>query len=164
LGLDVACSAGTYIRTLCADIGHKLGCGGHLQALRRTQSSGFSLNEALRWDRLEALGQAGTLASAVVAPGEALRNMPILLADAAAQAKVLVGARLQRRDFIALAAAANRLPDEGAAQPYKVLNQEQVLLAVVLYDPPTGGFDYCCVFPDTIGRTGDSGLRTGDYS
>jgi tRNA pseudouridine55 synthase len=39
--LSVSCSAGTYIRTLCADIGRKLGCGGHLKALRRTASCGF---------------------------------------------------------------------------------------------------------------------------
>ena len=43
----VACSGGTYIRTLGADIGRQLGCGGHLEALRRTVSSGFDLGEAV---------------------------------------------------------------------------------------------------------------------
>ena len=44
--LTVSCSGGTYIRTLCADIGKKLGCGGCMAALRRTKTCGFSLSEA----------------------------------------------------------------------------------------------------------------------
>ena len=44
--LTVACSAGTYIRTLCADIGAALGCGGAMASLRRTEAGGFSLNRA----------------------------------------------------------------------------------------------------------------------
>lgn len=43
--LTVHCSKGTYIRTLCADIGDKLGCGGCMSALRRCQSGAFRLNE-----------------------------------------------------------------------------------------------------------------------
>ena len=44
--LTVTCSAGTYIRTLCADIGAALGCGGAMAALRRTEAGGFSLAQA----------------------------------------------------------------------------------------------------------------------
>ena len=44
--LTVTCSAGTYIRTLCADIGATLGCGGAMAALRRTEAGGFSLEQA----------------------------------------------------------------------------------------------------------------------
>ena len=42
--IDVACSKGTYIRTLCADIGEALGCGATMTALRRTEAAGFSLS------------------------------------------------------------------------------------------------------------------------
>lgn len=48
--LDVECSAGTYIRTLCADIGKKLGCGGCMAALRRTVSNGFEEKNAVSLD------------------------------------------------------------------------------------------------------------------
>jgi len=41
------CSKGTYVRTLCADIGRALGCGAHLAELRRTQSGNFSIAKAL---------------------------------------------------------------------------------------------------------------------
>ena len=44
--LDVTCSGGTYIRTLCADIGAKLGCGGVMFSLERTEISGFSIENA----------------------------------------------------------------------------------------------------------------------
>ena len=44
--LTVTCSAGTYIRTLCADIGAALGCGGAMAALRRTEAGGFTLAQA----------------------------------------------------------------------------------------------------------------------
>ena len=42
----VACTKGTYVRTLCSDIGDLLGCGAHLHDLRRTRSGNFEVNEA----------------------------------------------------------------------------------------------------------------------
>lgn len=51
----VTCSKGTYIRTLCHDIGRKLGCGGVLKELLRTQTSGFSFEDALTLERIEEL-------------------------------------------------------------------------------------------------------------
>jgi tRNA pseudouridine55 synthase len=52
LGIRVVCSKGTYIRTLAADIGRSLGCGGHLVQLRRTKSGSFTVDESLTWDDL----------------------------------------------------------------------------------------------------------------
>ncbi len=51
--LSVACSKGTYIRTLCADIGKALGCGGVMAALRRTSVGEFSLDDAVTLTQLE---------------------------------------------------------------------------------------------------------------
>ena len=51
--LNVSCSAGTYIRTLCADIGKSLGCGGVMAALRRTETGSFSLADCATPDQLE---------------------------------------------------------------------------------------------------------------
>ena len=53
--IDVACSKGTYIRTLCADIGEVLGCGATMTALRRTQAAGFSLADSLTLEQAEQL-------------------------------------------------------------------------------------------------------------
>ena len=50
--LTVRCSKGTYIRTLCADIGEALGCGGCMQALRRTQAGEYTIAEAVPLQQL----------------------------------------------------------------------------------------------------------------
>ena len=50
--LRVRCSKGTYVRTLCHDIGAALGCGGCMSALRRTEAAGFSLAEAVSLEAL----------------------------------------------------------------------------------------------------------------
>lgn len=51
--LSVHCSGGTYIRTLCADIGARLGCGGTMAALERTEACGFDISEAYGLDALK---------------------------------------------------------------------------------------------------------------
>lgn len=55
LHLDVLCSKGTYIRSLAEDIGHYLGCGGTVTALRRTQAGQFDLKNAWTIEQLRAL-------------------------------------------------------------------------------------------------------------
>jgi tRNA pseudouridine55 synthase len=52
LGLAVTCSPGFYVRSLARDLGHALGCGGHLTALRRTRSGEFDLAKAVRLEDL----------------------------------------------------------------------------------------------------------------
>ncbi len=56
--LDVKCSKGTYIRTLCADIGKKLGIGGVMKTLSRASASGFTLSEAHTIGELEEMSKA----------------------------------------------------------------------------------------------------------
>lgn len=56
--LTVDCSGGTYIRTLCADIGAALGCGGVMATLERVQTGGFSLAECITTAELEAMDDA----------------------------------------------------------------------------------------------------------
>lgn len=55
--LTVACSKGTYIRTLCADIGRSLGCGGVMCSLTRLKAAGFDIADSVTLDALEGLGQ-----------------------------------------------------------------------------------------------------------
>jgi tRNA pseudouridine55 synthase len=57
LMIDVACSKGTYIRTLAEDLGEALGCGAHLAALRRTGSGPLTLDGAITLERLAALDE-----------------------------------------------------------------------------------------------------------
>ena len=59
--LRVRCSKGTYIRTLCHDLGQRLGCGGAMSALTRVQAGDFSLEDALTLGEVEQLVKEGTL-------------------------------------------------------------------------------------------------------
>ncbi|MBQ2755457.1 MAG: tRNA pseudouridine(55) synthase TruB [Oscillospiraceae bacterium] len=63
---DVACSPGTYIRTLCSDIGDKLGCGAAITYLRRTESSGFGIENCITIDRVKELMDAGELENSLL--------------------------------------------------------------------------------------------------
>ena len=51
--LRVRCSKGTYVRTLCHDIGRALGCGGCMSSLRRTMAAGFTLEDAVKLDEVQ---------------------------------------------------------------------------------------------------------------
>jgi len=59
LDIDVHCSKGTYIRTLVQDIGEQLGCGAHLNALRRTGTGPFTLENSITLTALETLAEEG---------------------------------------------------------------------------------------------------------
>ena len=68
--LDVHCSSGTYIRTLCADIGASLGCGGVMASLRRTSAGGFDIADSTTLDALEQM--SGSEREALLLPVESL--------------------------------------------------------------------------------------------
>ena len=63
--LEVHCSKGTYIRTLCADIGKRLGSGGVMKTLSRTRASGFGLEEAHTLGELEAMTEGERAATVI---------------------------------------------------------------------------------------------------
>ena len=56
--LRVRCSKGTYVRTLCHDIGQALGCGGCMASLRRTMAAGYTLDESHTLEQVQAQGEA----------------------------------------------------------------------------------------------------------
>ena len=68
--LDVTCSGGTYIRTLCEDIGASLGCGGTMASLCRATACGFTLDESVTIEELERMDREARLA--LLRPTESL--------------------------------------------------------------------------------------------
>jgi tRNA pseudouridine55 synthase len=92
--IDVRCSKGTYIRVLAQDIGKMLGCGAHLQALRRTGSGLQSIDSAVTLDELAALDEAGRDARLLHCDA-LLAEAPLLRLDAAAALRFLAGVRLR---------------------------------------------------------------------
>lgn len=120
---EVVCSAGTYVRTLATDIGRYLGCGGHLEALARTASGGFSMEEAVA---LPVLADAATPEARwryVVPMAEALDGMPAFTADAGLKETIRHG-----REFPA-AVFADAAP--GGSGSIKVVDDDGALLAIV---------------------------------
>ncbi len=73
---SVTCSKGTYVRTLCADIGERLGPGAHLTSLIRTRAGRFRLEEALSLDRVAQAAAADNASSIMLSLREALTALP----------------------------------------------------------------------------------------
>jgi tRNA pseudouridine55 synthase len=86
--LTVSCSKGTYIRTLAEDIGRQLGCGAHLIGLRRTETAGYLIEDAITLEALELLVKetpVEKLAELILPMDSAIAYLPkvVLNADAA---------------------------------------------------------------------------------
>ena len=89
--LRVRCSKGTYVRTLCHDIGRALGCGGCMSGLRRTMAAGFKLEDALP---LEQVLQAEGPASLLLGVDAYFADRPVLILKPPAEKKVRNGMSL----------------------------------------------------------------------
>ncbi len=76
VGLWVHCSKGTYARTLCDDLGRKLGCGAHLYSLVRIRAGRFELKDALSLSDLTKLVKAGRGEEPLITIEEALGHLP----------------------------------------------------------------------------------------
>ena len=141
--LEIACSSGTYIRSLASDIGSALKCGGHLSALRRTRSSGFGLKEAVPVARLDDLAKEDRLPKMIIGMAQALRHIPAHVADHRLVKKIRYGQQIGRADIEQGAIAA---PMDFAAPFIKVVDEDNELLAVLSKTQNEPGYRYCGVF------------------
>jgi len=136
---EVFCSAGTYIRTLCADIGASLGCGGHLKELRRIESSGFTITDAVTLEELEDLTLSEKLSDRLISMSNALKDMPEYIADKVLVNKINHGYIITKNDFMAEKINAF----EGFI---KIVDTNKTLVAVLKHAKDKNRYDYCCVF------------------
>ncbi len=88
---DVVCSKGTYVRTLCADIGEALGVGGHLAGLERRRVGRFGIEEALSLDELAELAEREAVESRLYPMAGALTDLPALVIDEVASQSIRHG-------------------------------------------------------------------------
>ena len=121
--IRVACSTGTYIRTLAADLGAALGGCAHLGSLRRLRVGSFTLDEARPIEAVQADPDA-----AVRPPTEAVRDLECVRVDAERARAVVHGATF---------AAPALLGDRDGAGPFAVVDEAGALLAV--YERRGGG-------------------------
>jgi len=94
VSLRVACSKGTYVRTLCADIGEALGVGGHLVALDRTRVGPLTVEHALSVEAIGSRFLLGRLGEDVMSLDAALECFPSMALDQATSARVLHGVQV----------------------------------------------------------------------
>jgi len=86
--IRVRCSKGTYVRTLCHDIGQALGCGGCMSSLRRTMAAGFTLEDAVKLDEVQ---QAQDPAKLLLPVDAYFAGRPVLLLKPELEKKVRNG-------------------------------------------------------------------------
>jgi len=122
LTLLVACSKGTYIRSLAYDVGERLGCGAYLSALLRTRSGPFELNTSVTLEQLSAASEQDDIASYLLPSDSALPNYPAIHLDATTSARVLHGNKF-RCDQI-----------HPTTQPVRVYDARGNFLAIATWD------------------------------
>jgi tRNA pseudouridine55 synthase len=131
LFVRVACSAGTYVRTLAESIGERLGVGAHLAALRRTRAGDFRIQGAIALDELEERAHdGGGLEKIVLSTNAALLWMP--------SAHLTGGEARAVRHGVAVRAPGAREAQYADGEPVRVIDEQGDLLAVVIYEAETG--------------------------
>jgi len=142
---EVSCSAGTYIRALCSDIGRSLGCGGHLKALTRTESSGFNLDQAISLHSLDELIDTGKLPERTITLSDALSNIPEFIAKSSLVAMIRHGKIITIDDLMdGKGANGDRIP----ATLIKIVDHKKELIAVLRHTGMNQRLNYCCVLPE----------------
>lgn len=94
---DVECSKGTYVRTLCHDLGERLGIPAHMSHLVRTRSGPFLLEQALTLEQIEAYAEEGTIAQRLLPLQSALPHLPKTTIPEVLERRVLNGRELTLR-------------------------------------------------------------------
>ena len=97
--MEVDCSKGTYIRTLCHDIGEKLQVGGCMEELLRTKVERFEIKDSIRLAEVEELWNTGELMSKVVPVDEMFANYQKLMLTPAGERAVCCGNNFRRKDI-----------------------------------------------------------------
>lgn len=92
--IDVLCSKGTYIRTLCEDIGMKLGVGAYMNTLRRTMTGPFALSDSYTTEQLREMNEEGTLEAALIAADSMFADYPAINLNAKQTRSITNGIRM----------------------------------------------------------------------
>ena len=99
IAFRVVCSHGAYMRTLCHDIGQKLGCAAVLSQLERVRTGGFHVRDALALDALEQLSVENICREHLIGLDDALRGLPEVVVDDAIAVRLRNGLSLMPGDM-----------------------------------------------------------------
>lgn len=130
--MEIHCSKGTYIRTLCQDIGSLAGCGGCMEKLLRTETAGFSVENAYRLKEVEEIvkgaDQKGRRIEDILLPvEEALKDYPRINAKPGMEKILRNGGRFLEEDI--------SLKEETESSLYRVYDASGMFVGLFRYDP-----------------------------
>jgi tRNA pseudouridine55 synthase len=125
----VRCSKGTYIRSLCADIGRKLGVPAAMAELVRTESAGLTAADTVSLEQLAALREAGRLAEALVPGDRLLGHLPAVTANRRTAADALRGKALDP-------AGLRGVPEQAGL--VRLYGPDDAFLGIFRFDPGRG--------------------------
>lgn len=114
-GLEIVCSKGTYIRTLCVDIGKMLGFPAHMAALERTKTGEFEKTNAITFEMLEEAKENGTLNKLLQSIERGVTHLPVIQVDNETKIRVKFGQKLPKPTEII------------ADQPYLIKHEDEIL-------------------------------------
>lgn len=146
--LRVHCSKGTYIRTLCHDIGMKAGCGGCMESLLRVETAGFMLEEAHRLDEVEAIVKGcneGTRLEDILYPVDQILNIyPPLKVAPSADRLLKNGNRIDKKSVqkmeCGMAQENNICADSYREEQYRMYSSAHKFMGIYRYDESGGVF------------------------
>ncbi len=130
---SVDCSKGTYIRTLCHDIGQKLGCGGAMKELRRTRVGDFYLEDSVTLSEIEELVRRGRLDEKVIPVEEMFLNCLRVRTEDPYSEKLLLNGN-------ALTTGQLKLPSRGAGDMIRLCTHTGEFTAVYQFEPEKGRY------------------------
>ena len=100
--IRIKCSKGTYIRTICHDIGQKLSCGGAMVSLKRTKVGNFGIEDSYTLSRIEDMAKEGRLCEILLPVEKVFEKFPEIRVKEETMKALLNGNQLRREDFLSL--------------------------------------------------------------
>jgi tRNA pseudouridine55 synthase len=126
--LRIVCSKGTYVRTLCADIGEALGVGGHMLALERRRVGPLTIDQALTVDEVVTRHALGRLGDDLLSLDRALAQLEIVVVDEQTADRVRHGAPVPVAKILRWEGTADG--ERGSHKPVRIHNIDGRLVAI----------------------------------
>ncbi|MEO5864295.1 MAG: tRNA pseudouridine(55) synthase TruB, partial [Nitrospiraceae bacterium] len=135
--LRIVCSKGTYVRTLCADMGEVLGVGGHMLALERRRVGPLLIEQALTIDEAVTRHALGQLGNDLLSLDRALDQLAIAVVDERTADSVRHGAPVPAAKILRWEGVADA--ERGSRRPVRIHDTDGYLLAIGKYPETSGG-------------------------
>lgn len=141
----VSCSKGTYIRTLCQDIGEKLGCGAAMESLVRTRVGTFRIEDAYTLSEIERLAAEGSIAEKIIPVDAVFAALPKAVVKREFRKRIDNGNFLLEKQ---LTVSEGTLKMQDGAQ-LRIYNDEQIFCGIYEYRAGERNFKPVKMFPAT---------------